>query len=64
LVIGGRPANLKAFGTVEFDHPQRNRIRCWDVVITTDKPDEIEFKDTGVLVGETLESDAEILILG
>jgi len=57
LVIDGRPVNVKAFGTVEFDHPYVGKIRCWDVVVTTDKPGEIEIKGTGAPAGETIDSD-------
>ena len=62
MVIGGRPVNLKAFGYVDFDHPYRDKIRCWDVVITTDKPGEIEFKGTGGPAGETTESETTVLV--
>jgi len=57
LAIEGRPVNLEAFGFVDFYHPSRGKVRCWDVVITADKPGEIEFKDTGALAGEAPESD-------
>jgi len=62
MVIDGRPVNLKAFGYVDFDHPYRDKIRCWDVVITTDKPGEIEIEGTGAPAGETTESDVAIMI--
>jgi hypothetical protein len=62
MVIDGRPVNLQAFGTVDFDHPYVGKIRCWDVVVTSDKPGEIEIKGTGALAGETTESDVTTLI--
>lgn len=61
LVIGGRPVNLEAFGPVEFDHPYRHIIRCWDVVVTADKPGEMKYKETFALAGETQESDVTTL---
>ena len=61
MVIDGRPVNLKAFGYVDFDHPYRDKIRCWDVVIAADKPGEVEFKDTGGLAGEAPESEVSTL---
>jgi hypothetical protein len=60
MVIDGRPVNLKAFGYVIF--PYRYTTRCWDVVITTDKPGEIEIKGTGAPAGETTESEVYTLI--
>ena len=62
MVIDGRPVNLKAFGYVDFDHPYRDKIRAWDVVITSDKPGEIEIKGTGAPAGGTTESDTTVLI--
>jgi len=62
LVIDGRPVNLEAFGYVDFDHPYRDKIRAWDVVITSDKPGEIELKGTGAPAGETTESETIALV--
>src|SRR4030043_666034 len=52
LSIEGRPVDLQAFGTVEYNHPIVGVIRFWNVVISTSKPGEITTRDSGVAGGE------------
>jgi hypothetical protein len=56
LFIEGRPVDLQAFGTVEYNHPIVGVIRFWNVVISTSKPGEINAHDSGVAGGDAFEN--------
>src|SRR4030067_1307004 len=47
LFIEGRPVNLPAFGYIDVHHPVHGVIRFWNVVIATDRPGEINFRESG-----------------
>lgn len=48
MFINDQPVDLKAFGTVDYIHPQMGAIRFGNVVIITDKPGEITVRDSGL----------------
>jgi hypothetical protein len=52
LFIEGRPVNLPAFGYIDVHHPLRGVIRFWNVVIVTERPGEINFRESGVADGD------------
>jgi hypothetical protein len=52
MFIEGRPVNLQAFGTVDFNNPMVGTVRVWNVVIVTDKPSKITARSTGVVGGD------------
>jgi len=52
MFIEGRPVNLQAFGTVDFNNPMVGTVRVWKVVIVTDKPSKITARSTGVVGGD------------
>jgi hypothetical protein len=56
LFIDGRPVDLQAFGTVEYNHPVVGVIRFWNVVISTSKPGVLTVNDSGVAGGDAFES--------
>ena len=52
MFIEGRPVNLQAFGSVDFNNPMVGTVRVWNVVIVTDKPSKITARSTGVVGGD------------
>lgn len=52
MFIEGRPVNLQAFGSVDFNNPMVGTVRVWNVVIVTDKPGKITARSTGVVGGD------------
>jgi hypothetical protein len=56
LFVEGRPVDLQAFGTVEYNHPIVGVVRFWNVVISTSKPGEIVSSDSGVAHGDPFEA--------
>jgi hypothetical protein len=52
MFIEGRPVNLQAFGTVDFNNPMVGTVRVWNVVIVTDKSGKITAHSTGVVGGD------------
>ena len=48
MFINNRPVDLKAFGTIDYTHPQVGVIRFANVVITASKEGEITVRDSGV----------------
>jgi hypothetical protein len=48
MFINDRLVDLKAFGTIDYTHPQVGVIRFANVVITTSKAGEIVVRDSGV----------------
>jgi hypothetical protein len=56
LFIDGRPVDLQAFGTVEYNHPVVGVIRFWNVVISTSKPGVLTVNDSGVAGGDAFEN--------
>jgi hypothetical protein len=55
MSIEGRPVNLKAFGSIDFPHPQVLKMRAWNVVIIAEKPGEIAIHSKGVVHGDPFE---------
>ncbi|MCJ7518363.1 MAG: hypothetical protein MUO42_01650 [Anaerolineaceae bacterium] len=49
MFIAGRPVNLKAFGSIDVNHPAIGKMRYWNVVLTTDKPGEIIVSSKGIM---------------
>jgi hypothetical protein len=56
LFIEGRPVNLPAFGYIDVHHPVQGVIRFWNVVIVTDRPGEINIRESGVADGDPLKA--------
>lgn len=52
MFIEGRPVNLQAFGTVDFNNPMVGTVRVWNVVIVTDKPGKIIAYSKGIVGGD------------
>ena len=52
MFIEGRPVNLEAFGTIDFDNPEVGTVRVWNVVIVTDKPGMLTAYSKGVVGGD------------
>ena len=48
MFINDQPVDLKAFGTIDFNHPTMGAIRFGNVVITASQPGEITVRDSGV----------------
>lgn len=48
MFINDQPVDLKAFGTIDYNHPQVGAIRFGNVVIVTDKPGQITVRDSGL----------------
>ena len=48
MFIEGRPVDLQAFGTTDFDNPMVGTVRVWNVVIVTDTPGKITAHSTEV----------------
>ena len=55
MLIGGRPVNLQAFGSIDITHSMLGKMRQWNVVIVTDKPGKIAVKNSVVVDGESFE---------
>ena len=51
MSIEGRPVNLQAFGSIDFNSPI-GTVRVWDVVIVSDKPGKITVHSTGIAGGD------------
>jgi hypothetical protein len=60
MFIEGRPVNLQAFGTVDFNNPMVGTVRVWNVVIVTGKPGRITAHSTGVVGGDPFDYTAII----
>jgi hypothetical protein len=56
LLIGDRPVNLAAFGSIDVAHPRVGTMRHWNVVLEAAKPGEITIHDRGKVDGEAFES--------
>jgi hypothetical protein len=56
LLIGDRPVNLAAFGSIDVAHPRVGTMRHWNVVLEAAKPGEITIHDRGKVDGEVFES--------
>jgi len=56
LLIGDRPVNLAAFGSIDVAHPRVGTMRHWNVVLEAAKPSEITIHDRGKVDGESFES--------
>lgn len=54
LTVGELPIDLQSFGYVELEHPVVRTIRMWNVVVTTDKPGNLTFVDSGSIGGMTM----------
>jgi hypothetical protein len=52
MLIEGRPVNLQAFGSVDFNNPMVGTVRVWNVVVVTDKPGKITASSKGVVGGD------------
>jgi hypothetical protein len=52
MVIEGRPVNLQAFGSIDFNNSMVGTVRVWNVVIVTDKPGKITASSKGVVGGD------------
>ena len=48
MFINDQPVDLKAFGTIDFNHPTMGAIRFGNVVITASQPGQITVRDSGV----------------
>jgi hypothetical protein len=55
MSINDRPVNLKAFGSIDRQHPTVGMMRFWNVVIGADKPGEITVHSKGVVGGDPFE---------
>jgi len=55
MTIEGRPVNLQAFGSIDFNNPIVGTVRVWNVVIVTDKPGTITAHSTGIVGGDPLD---------
>jgi hypothetical protein len=51
MSIEGRPVNVQAFGSVDFNSVI-GTVRVWDVVIVSDKPGKITIHSTGIAGGD------------
>jgi hypothetical protein len=60
MFIEGRPVNLHAFGSVDFNNPMVGTVRVWNVVIVTDKPGKISAHSKGVVGGDPFDYTAVI----
>ena len=60
MFIEGRPVNLQAFGSVDFNNPMVGTVRVWNVVIVTDKPGKIAAHSKGVVGGDSFDYTAVI----
>ena len=58
MYIEGRPVNLPAFGSIDFNNPVVGMVRVWNVIIVTDKPGKITAHSTGVVGGEPFDYTA------
>jgi hypothetical protein len=63
MFIEGRPVNLQAFGSVDFNNPMVGTVRVWNVVVVTDKPGKITAHSTGVVGGDPFDYTAIITFI-
>jgi len=63
MFIEGRPVNLQAFGSIDFNNPMVGMVRVWNVVIVTDKPGKITVHSTGVVGGDPFDYTAIITFI-
>ena len=63
MFIEGRPVNIQAFGSIDFNNPMVGMVRVWNVVVVTDKPGRITVHSTGVVGGDPFDYTAIITFI-